>query len=743
MGIKSNQFKILAIRPHINCNKKYSKVLENGKLYRLYDDYDFQDYNEKSIGLESDVIHCINKNTVPQDLYTIDGLEVNISAIVGKNGSGKSTLVELLLYSIYILGTHTSDAKGEKMLFQHDLQLNDLLEEKRDDLKSLYQEKEEVLKLYQDPKKNINIVTHKIDKLLNLITKVGNLHSDLHSLEEHQTAAKIEHEQIISGMSCSIFFELSGEFWEFNTAVFLDANKGDEKVHGGNIKLLRREDFQHSNMITSFFYSIVLNYSHHALNSKHLGYWINTLFHKNDGYRTPAVINPMREEGNFDINKENLLSKYRLLANIAAEALLTGKQKIAVTEKQYIHKIRFRFIPSDDDSIDIGIPGSFDKTKNFIASGPMNEIALIEELIRVYFQENLENIVKQDDVTPYATSFVNYLSRKVPKIFRNYPEYEPKDKFQTLIDLLKKALPIIREDKSHVTFKVSRVMYFLKKNLEAESCIKWNMENPYVDFTVAELLKWMDIDSADNLHLIFERMPPSKFDVEFILDNSKTPIAYSQKEEEQLPKFTDLSSGEQQKLYIISAVMYHLNNIYSVHKSSDKVERMKYRFVNIIFDEIELYFHPDQQRNFVKDLRSAINRLGHITSNENSTILALNIIFSTHSPFILSDIPSQNILRLLYKPSQGTSQPEPETQQTFAANIHQLLATNFFFDNQRLIGEFAYEFIESIITSINNYKKRQTSITTDEYKALIAEIEIIGEPFFRQKLIEMANQLKS
>lgn len=742
MDIRQHQFKILAIRPHLNCNKKYSKVLENGKLYKLYNDYDFQDYNGQPVGLETTVVHCINKNKVPTDLYTIKGLEINISAVVGKNGSGKSTLLELLLYSIYILGTHSQDAKGNAMLLQHDLQLNELLEEKKDDLKSLYQEKEELLNLYQIHTENINVISHKIDKLLTLITKVGNLHSHINSLEEHRVAAEIEHKQIVSGLNCSIFFELSGEVLEFNTAVFLGIDQTDRSTYRGNVRLLRKEDFQNSDIISSFFYSIVLNYSHHALNSKHLGYWINTLFHKNDGYKTPAVINPMRDEGNFDINKENLLSKYRLLANIAAEALLTGKQKIAITEKQYVHKIRFRFVPSDDDSIDIGIPGSIDETKNFIASGPMNEIALIEELIRVYFQKDLENIIKQDDVTPYATSFINYLSRKVPKIFRNYPEYEPKDKFQTLIDLLRKALPIIREDKSHVTFKVSRVMYFLKKNLEDDSRLKWGTENPYVDFTITELLKWMEIENANDLHLIFERMPPSKFDVEFILDNSKSPITYSKKEEERLQKFADLSSGEQQKLYIISAVIYHLNNIYSVHKSSEKVERMKYRFVNIIFDEIELYFHPDQQRNFVKDLRSAISRLGHITNDKNTTILALNIIFSTHSPFILSDIPSQNILRLVYKPDQGTSQPEPETQQTFASNIHQLLATNFFFDNRRLIGEFAYEFIEALIENINEYKKRKTSITTDEYKALIAEIEIIGEPFFRQKLIEMANQLK-
>ena len=74
----------------------------------------------------------------------------------------------------------------------------------------------------------------------------------------------------------------------------------------------------------SLFYTIVINYSHNAYNSLEyqseiMGrykkkFWIEALFHKNDGYRTPIVLNPFRERGNIDINVETELAEQRSIA---------------------------------------------------------------------------------------------------------------------------------------------------------------------------------------------------------------------------------------------------------------------------------------------------------------------------------------------------------------------------------------------------------------------------------------------
>lgn len=79
------------------------------------------------------------------------------------------------------------------------------------------------------------------------------------------------------------------------------------------------DDFDLSNI----FYSEVINYSHYAYNSRTMEF-VDGLFHKNDAYQIPIVINPKREndgwEGVIDINNENYLLQQRLLANILKES---------------------------------------------------------------------------------------------------------------------------------------------------------------------------------------------------------------------------------------------------------------------------------------------------------------------------------------------------------------------------------------------------------------------------------------
>ena len=69
------------------------------------------------------------------------------------------------------------------------------------------------------------------------------------------------------------------------------------------------------------FYSLVINYALYSYNSNLFAYetsntgsWLDGLFHKNDSYQTPLVINPMRTGGNINVNKELDLSIQRLMA---------------------------------------------------------------------------------------------------------------------------------------------------------------------------------------------------------------------------------------------------------------------------------------------------------------------------------------------------------------------------------------------------------------------------------------------
>ena len=53
--------------------------------------------------------------------------------------------------------------------------------------------------------------------------------------------------------------------------------------------------------------------------------WINGLFHKNDGYMCPIVLNPFRDKGKVDMNREMRLTQQRMEALLFS---INGKELI-------------------------------------------------------------------------------------------------------------------------------------------------------------------------------------------------------------------------------------------------------------------------------------------------------------------------------------------------------------------------------------------------------------------------------
>ena len=91
----------------------------------------------------------------------------------------------------------------------------------------------------------------------------------------------------------------------------------------------------------------------------------------------------------------------------------------------------------------------------------------------------------------------------------------------------------------------------------------------------------------------------------------------------------------------------------------------------------------------------------------------IHLIISSHSPFILSDLPKENII-FLEKGKQVY--PFDDRKQTFGANIHTLLSHGFFMKDG-LMGEFAKDKIQSIIKYHEDIEKKEILETdTIEYK---------------------------
>ncbi|MCI0922742.1 hypothetical protein [Sphingobacterium rhinopitheci] len=82
-----NGFKLIGIVPLKDCDQKFCKNLKIGTPYLFYNNYEIQ-LDDAKTEVKSIII---NLSSVPTTMYNLqNGIQVNVSAIVGANGSGKS-----------------------------------------------------------------------------------------------------------------------------------------------------------------------------------------------------------------------------------------------------------------------------------------------------------------------------------------------------------------------------------------------------------------------------------------------------------------------------------------------------------------------------------------------------------------------------------------------------------------------------------------------------------------------------
>lgn len=197
-------------------------------------------------------------------------------------------------------------------------------------------------------------------------------------------------------------------------------------------------------------------------------------------------------------------------------------------------------------------------------------------------------------------------------------------------------------------------------------------------------------------------------------------FSFSFKEELVYPVF---SSGEKYFLSMFS----RLNEL---RKDLDRNNSSKHLL--LLLDEAELTLHPEWQRNF---LHETINACGQIFKDYK-----LQFLFSSHSPFLVSDFPKNNII-FLDKDEHGNCivRNPADITQTFGANIHSLYRSSFFLENG-FVGEFAKQKIDWVIRILNGNNKGEIEIHKAKINFII---ENIGEPLLRNKLREMYNGNKT
>lgn len=532
------------------------------------------------------------------------------------------------------------------------------------------------------------------------------------------------------------------------------------------------EDLDVKGLLIDFFYTVVSNYSMQAfLDSDYADeetkkyrndetvIWTNGIFHKNDGYSFPIVINPYRYKGVFDQKKEFQLTNYRLMSLLIAaknknKERNAGEEPLQLIEGYELDKIEFSF---NKEIIynkfkayrkkEISSEELLERFRNSLRNNHLTYSRAVLEAYGLYTQYFDIRIDKSDPIVEHALLYLVY---KTMNIAGRYPSYElykslgMVDFFDSEMEWdneerakhsFKDLVNKILKDPSHISFKVYQVLHLLGKyelyssriNTEEEKSKVWD-RNSDIFKPLSQKLKikpettfnysqYEGYDSED-LASITKKLPPTFFVSEIFLKNVE------ESSEKKGISFKKLSAGEKQFIYTVSSILYHAENLKSVDEEEE--DRVKYHQVNLVFDEVELCFHPEYQRTFLSKLVGTLKRL------ELSNSMAFNIVFATHSPFILSDIPTDFIMYL----DNGKQRNGEEFKNPFGANINDILHQSFFL-NHGFIGEFARKKIESLFLFLSNDEQSREDWEEKDCKHTI---RLIGEPLIREALKTLYQQ---
>ena len=782
------------------------------QFYNDYEFQDFDGKIITNFENYKEVVFVKNKKTISDNFYSQkrnnfgENLPISISAIVGKNGSGKSALVELIYLAMYNLAvTEKIISKVDKQIyFKNEIEKKYnvlLLDDNLDIIKFVRSCVDKIISLdlnniliYDDKNmtrtyvstKNkllkyieiINIVLKRFflnkDKNNILLQDINDKKFDCENVDEFyksktynlrnfinedspksfkskviylENLKKINNlivvlEEFVDNMSFienNIFLEI---FYSVGDKVIRISKNVEDNDNKFSFKMIEGKDYNFDDLklnvgkfkYSKLFYNLVVNYSLYGLNSNETGKWIENLFHKNDGYQTPIVINPFRNEGVIDVNSESELVTDRLMYNMIVNKSL--RQIVPTNSVKFLNVTR-----RNKSGITVRVNSLIYSTNKYYRK-------FVEALIKLY---NSNSKLKFQEVIISDIKFIeqeclDYILKKLQKITKNYKIYkdysfeinsENIEITQQNIDNIVKLIGLLQNDKSHIVNKILQALNFIFINRLDST--KDEIYKFYINKELREeiLLKKEGIDFNDFSEIISNRS--AKFEIE--ITNLLPPsIFFNDYTFENGSKFSFLSSGEKQQIFSNNSILYHLINLNSTFGNNFS---HKYPNVNLILDEIELYAHPEMQRRYVKELLDGISKLKVLN------IKSINILFVTHSPFILSDIPKQNVLFLeVDNVTKKSKSQDFRRMNTFGANITDLLADSFFITDG-LMGNFAKTKIEETIKWINMEKYRKDSRLQDPYDINLTEynshkkiIELIDEPILKMKLAEMLAELR-
>lgn len=350
---------------------------------------------------------------------------------------------------------------------------------------------------------------------------------------------------------------------------------------------------------------------------------------------------------------------------------------------------------------------------------------LLESYVRFYFQSFKSNLAT-DEENKKLENCKGQIEKFVIKLYNNdsYKNY-----YYNLVKLITDNMIEDNMAKKHIM----KCYESLSNSLFNNNCYILKNNN-----LVIEIDKDSQLDSIYNILnvTIDEKVNSDSVEMFSVFGNFFSYSIYN------------LSYGENAYLGLFS----------SIYEQIKELTDYKEEYI-LALDEPEVHMHPELARNFVNDL---IKFLGDIKKDNQK----FQLIVSTHSPFILSDIPNGNIV-FLDRDSKGKCEIVENKVSTFGQNIHTLLKNGFFMETAT-IGEFANQEIKKSIRILDKYNQfndkkiseKEMKIEYIKYMGLQKNrkiniekmeieikskikylIKIIGEPLIKRKLQEMYNAI--
>lgn len=687
--------KVISIHPleFPKGNERASNIHRNLKSSTYYYLYTGVKIEEKRITIENSSPATLYNPTRYVEHDCVNNVQVDICAIVGQNGAGKSSLIDLMLRIVNnvatcVIGEEYRFNKAAHLHFIPDVYgevfylINDYI--------LCLQCKGSSICVQPYQKNNRTGEFEQIPQSLPIATK------DNKSIEmgwneimnnDSINARKSYLEDWLRIFCYNVVLNYS--LHSFNPTNYRGESTSQEKEN--EIRTIDRENGLSVESWTNLKKRAIDNGMPEIVDEACS--WVSGIFHKNDGYMTPLVLTPFRSCGNININSENKLSEERLFSLLFLKDkqdklsfdTINGKIKVAgfktILDEYNIEQYA---------NVNIRIHG-YAHLKGDLLTTVNNYVK--ECFKRLYSLEDLKHESK------YETQSWNYILTKFYKISYTYPRYH--NVFRVLKTIkeqlvenekneIKQAIYRMSTEHSHITMKLMRALNYLKHHH-----IDVNKEYSVQQYS-DEINRLANKQNFPKYQIhIGEFLPPPIMKIELIVVD-KNDITQTR-----IP-FNNLSSGEKQICYTLSSVFYHLANldtvgqypslIYETQSQEEGKEKkpIRYNHVNIVLDEMELYFHPEMQRQFINLFLEGLKQLPLYQ------IMSIHVMIVTHSPFVLSDIPRCNILFM-----QKNGEPAYEGQMvTFGSNIHSMLKHSFFLENGTM-GDFALQTVKDVINRIN------------------------------------------